>query len=156
MSLTEPQMQDEIVFVSRRFEAPRERVFSAWTDPRALQRWFGPQGARTVNAEVDLRVGGHYRFTMQTGEQGTVCVHGSYREIVFPDKLVFTWVLDDQGCEGSEGIKAETLVTIEFVDVGGATQVRLTHEGLPTEKSRQGHAAGWESSLDCLWEYMQE
>jgi len=64
--------------------------------------------------------------------------------------LVFTWILEGQGCEGSEDQYAETVVTIEFQDMGTSTRLILTHEFLPSEESKEGHSMGWNSSFDCL------
>ncbi len=150
MATPNPTQQTHSAVIKRVFDAPRERVFRAWIDPDELKRWFGPEGVTTVNAEVDLRVGGEYKTVMQTPAGETVHHYGTYREINPPEKLVYTWVLDGQGCGGSEGEYTETLVTIEFHELGTSTEVVLTHEFLPSEKSLEGHTFGWNSSLDCL------
>ena len=129
----------------RTFAAPREKVFRAWTDPQELKKWFGPEGYSTPIAEVDLRAGGKYRLGMMKLPQGEVLyVVGTYREIRPPEKLVYTWSWEAQPELG------ETLVTVEFRDLGRSTEVMLTHELFPNEKARQQHEKGWSSILDKL------
>ena len=136
--------------ITREFDAPCEKVFKAWTDPGALKKWFGPPGVATQSASVDLRVGGVYQLTMVPSDGDPVIHHGRYRLIEPPHKLVFTWILEGQACEGSDGETAETLVTIVFHDLGSTTRVELIHEFLPSEKSKEGHTMGWNGSLDRL------
>jgi len=141
--------------IKRRFPVSRDALFHAWTDPAALQAWFGPEGVTTRLAEIDLRVGGKYRVEMVT-PSGEVIVHnGVYKEIQQPEKLVFTWLLQDQACEGSDGEHVETEVTIRLIIVDeGTTELQLLHRGLPTQKARDGHEFGWSGSFGCLEGYL--
>lgn len=83
--------QETTLQIKRTFAAPREKVFQAWTDPAALKRWFGPSDDfSTPVAEVDLRVGGRYRIHMKSPDGQPHTVHGVYREVTPPAKLVFT------------------------------------------------------------------
>jgi len=147
-----PQLSTETMsaFVKRTFNAPREKVFRAWTEPEALKCWFGPEGFTLQSAEVDLRTGGSYRLAMKPANGDVYYHYGTYREIDPPEKLVFTWILEDQPCDGSENQDCETLVTVEFRDLGATTEVTLTHELLPTEQARAGHEFAWTASFDCL------
>lgn len=134
------------------FHVPAERLFDAWTDPSLVVQWFGPAGFTTPEAKIDLRVGGGYRFRMHP-PQGEPLVHwGEYKVIDRPRTLSFTWMLENQGCEGSKDVMCETLVTLQFIEMGDKTELIVTHDGLPTEQSREGHAFGWNSSLTCLQE----
>jgi len=101
---------DTTLHLRRTFTAPREKVFRAWTDPEELKQWWGPEGCSTPIAEIDLRVGGKYRFGMKPLEGDLIFVSGTYREIRPPEKLVYTWVW-----EGSEMDAGETLVTVKFL-----------------------------------------
>ncbi len=150
MNLTATDIQSYTVSLTRDFNAPREKVFQAWTDPEILTKWFGPKGVSTESAQVDLKVGGKYQFTMKEPDGKIINLGGQYREIDPPNKLVFTWILDGQDCGGSEGQYAETVVTIEFQDIGTSTRLILTHDFLPSEESKEGHTMGWNGSFDCL------
>lgn len=154
MSLSATDIQSYTLSLTRDFNAPREKVFQAWTDPEILVKWFGPQGVTTESAQIDLTVGGKYQFTLRLPD-GQIATHqGEYREIDPPNRLVFTGILDGQGCEGSAGLYAETVITIEFQDMGSATRLILTHDFLPSEASKESHSFGWNGSFDRLAEIL--
>ncbi len=122
--------------IRRTFNAPRERVFAAWTRPEHLSQWAAP-GPMTGNAEVDLRVGGRYRIVMSGPDGATRIVGGTYRVVDAPAKLVYTWQwLDRENA-------TEMLITVEFTARGNATDVVLRHEGFSTERDRAAHEQGW-------------
>lgn len=127
----------------RTFPAPPERVFRAWTDPEALKRWSGPGAFTTPLAEVDLRVGGAFRIHMRAPDGTEHRVRGVYREVAPPARLVYTWQWETE-------VAPETLVTVEFHDRGGATEVVLTHERFPDEKTRTDHEQGWSACFEKL------
>ncbi len=131
--------------LTRTFTAPREKIFRAWTDPETVKKWFGPVGYSTPSAEVDLRVGGQYRLGMRKLPDGEIFyLTGAYREVRPPEKLVYTWRWESQPELG------ETRVTVMFRNRGNSTDVAVTHELFPTEKARDDHDEGWNSSLDRL------
>lgn len=138
--------------LSRTFWAPREKVFRAWTDPEALKMWYGPAGWSTPSAEVDLRVGGGYRIAMKGPDGEEIRLSGTFREVRPPERLVYTW--NWEKFHFDLGGMGETLVTIEFRERGDATELILTHERFPTAEARDRHDAGWNSTLDCLGEYL--
>lgn len=150
MNSTATKIDQYSVSLTRDVNAPIEKVFRAWTDPDILTKWFGPKEVTTRSAQVDLKVGGKYQLVMEAAEGKIHTIGGAFREIDPPRKLVFTWILDPQGCEGSDGFDAETLVTLEFQDLGAATRIALTHDFLPSEKSKESHQMGWIGSFDCL------
>lgn len=129
--------------IKRLIKAPRDRVFAAWTTPQDIQKWFGPGPCRVLSAKVDLRPGGEYRIQAEGGECGNCEVVGVYREIKRPSRLVYTWQW-----QGSE--MGETLVTVDFAEVDGWTEVRLRHEGFPAAEPRDKHNQGWDGCLDKL------
>ncbi|HVT59321.1 MAG TPA: SRPBCC domain-containing protein [Thermoanaerobaculia bacterium] len=133
--------------LTRRFAAPRERLFRAWTDPRQLSRWFRPApDYLDTQAEVDLQVGGRYRLGMRKAqpEAPPSVVGGVYEEITPPERLVFTW-----RWEGEQS-GSDMRVTVEFLDHGGETEIVLTHELFASDQSRTQHAHGWEGCLGQL------
>ena len=131
--------------VSRVFDAPRERVFRAWTDPRVLEKWWGPPGFSCPLAQVDLRTGGAYRLGMKPPQGETFYLGGTFREVRPPERLVYTW----QWEEDTEGT-GETLVTVEFKDLGARTEVVLTHERFPDAGAVRRHGDGWNGCLESL------
>jgi len=131
--------------LKRTFAAQREKVFRAWTEPEALKKWFAPtDNHSTPFAEVDLRVGGRYRIDIKDPAGKLFRLGGTFREVRPPEKLVYTWAW-----EGDADI-GETLVTVEFRDLGKSTEVALTHELFPDEKALKNHEWGWSGGLDRL------
>jgi uncharacterized protein YndB with AHSA1/START domain len=134
--------------ISRTFPAPRERVFRAWTEAEALKSWFAPSEQFVTRIPLlEVRVGGYYRIKMEI-EGKTHTVTGSYREVSPPRKLVFTWKWETEPQHG------DSLVTIEFLERGGKTEVILTHERLPSETARDEHQKGWTGCLDRLGNFV--
>lgn len=131
--------------ITRVVKADPERVFRAWTEPERLKAWSCPEGGTVIAAEVDLRVGGRYRITMQSSEGGVHNAVGEYREIEPPHRLVYTWDWEEDEYE-----VGETLVTAEFRALGGATEVILTHELFPNVEAKASHEQGWASCLNRL------
>ena len=136
--------------IRRTFQAPRERVFRAWTDAAELARWFAPSAEYSTRVpELDLKVGGKYKLEMQHKGGNINKVGGTYREIVPPEKIVFTWRWEN------DPSAHESLVTIEFLDLGPATQVLLTHVQLPDVDQRDKHSQGWDGCLTRLEQYFE-
>lgn len=135
--------------ISRVIDAPRERVFHAWTDPELVPQWFGVRVPRASAAELDLRVGGTFRIGGKNplGGGGWRCV-GTYLEVVPPERLVYTFGWEGRGLSNM----GESLVTVEFRDRGDTTEIVLTHERNPTRGVRAYHSFGWRSSLKRLAE----
>jgi len=133
---------------ARTFRAPRERVFRAWVDPEALKRWFiePTEGRWAAEPQLDPRPGGQYRLAGESGGKAW-CVHGTYREVKPPERLVFTWEWEDHPNPGDSG---QTLVTVEFHDRGAHTELVLLQEGFPHEASREDHRTGWAGCFDAM------
>lgn len=141
--------------LDRTIEAPRERVFEAFTQPEHLSRWWAArEGYLTPIAEVDLRIGGSYRLGMQDPEQEhPFVVGGVFKEVAHPEKLVFTWTWETAPHD-SHWTPPETLVTVEFVDLGGSTKIILTHQGFNDENMRDEHSRGWGGCFDSFTKYL--
>ena len=150
MNIAEKPAETKSLYIQRLFDCDCETMFNVWTDANVLSQWFGPEGVVTESAEVDLRPGGDYRFTLKLPDGEIVQHYGTYREIIAPEKLVFTWLLDGQVCEGGQAETSETLVSVEFRPRGKQTEVSLTHELFVTDKTKDMHAYGWNGCLDSL------
>ncbi len=141
----------EVLRLSRRFKAPREAVFRAFTDPAALAKWFGPEGVNVQNVKIDLRPGGAYSWEFVEKDGELIPLSGVYREIEPPRRLAFTWTWGSGGMAG-----LETLVTIELAEAGAETELALTHEKLPSQEAVDLHRQGWTSSFKCLDQAIEE
>jgi uncharacterized protein YndB with AHSA1/START domain len=136
--------------IRRTFNAPRALVFRAWTEPQMLAQWSCPRGFTFTENSGDLRVGGTFSARMRSPEGSEHRLRGVYREIVPPERLVFThcWV-DEQGTPG-----AETLVTVTLSEHDGRTEMRF-HQGLfASVAARDGHEQGWSSCFERLAELL--
>jgi uncharacterized protein YndB with AHSA1/START domain len=129
--------------LTRLIEADPAKVFDAWTEPQHLNLWSAPEGM-DVEAEVDLSVGGKYRIRMK-GAEGEFNAVGEYLEIDRPNRLRYTWSWEEEGND-----YYETVVTVEFHDRDGATEVVLIHEQFPDADIAGKHTEGWTSCLNRL------
>lgn len=136
--------------IVRFINVPTDRVYDAWTDPAQLRQWFGPENVRTRKFTADVRVGGNYRWDLTSPEGEEMSAFGEYKELVPGKKIVFTWQWDnDEAWENRTSV-----VTIELVESRGGTELRLKHEKLPSEESRDRHNEGWNSLLDKLEQFL--
>ena len=138
--------------VKRLIKAPRDRVYAAWTDPAQLKQWFGPENVQTHELAVEARVGGKFRWDLTNSEGERMTCRGEYRELELGKKIVFTWKWDDDETWENH----ISVVTVELSDCEGGTELRLTHEQLPNEQSRDGHTRGWNSALDKLENFLRQ
>jgi uncharacterized protein YndB with AHSA1/START domain len=144
---TAPSQPETSLHIKRTFAAPRERVYRAWTDAKQFALWFHPTDQyTTVITRMDLRVEGGYDLEMHHKGGNVHKLSGKYKEINPPEKLVFTWKW--QHIE-----MAETLVTLEFRDLGASTEVTLTHDNLYDAELRAKHNEGWNACLEQLTKY---
>lgn len=112
---------DRELAMTRVFDAPRSMVFDAWTKPELLKRWLGVFGSWTFAVcEVDLRVGGKYRFVWRGKDGNEMAMGGVYREIVRPERIVCTEKFDDPWYEG------DAIDTTTFVERAGKTTMTTT------------------------------
>jgi uncharacterized protein YndB with AHSA1/START domain len=118
LSITTPSERE--LAMTRVFDAPRRLVFDAYTKPELLKRWFGPEGWTLVVCEIDLAVGGSWRYTLRKGDGTEMRMSGVYREILAPERIVSTESFDDPWYEG------EAVTTTTFVERGGKTTLTTT------------------------------
>ena len=132
----------EALEVRRTFNAPRRRVFDAWTQADEIKKWAAPGAMTVAHAESDLRVGGKYRIHMRAPDGQEHRVFGVYRVVDPPKKVVYTWTWE------TAPDVTNTIVTVEFHERGKATEIVLRHEGLDTAEQRKRHEEGWVGCLD--------
>jgi uncharacterized protein YndB with AHSA1/START domain len=150
-----PRPQREIT-LTRIFNAPRELVFKAWTDPKHLQAWWGPHRFTNPVCETDFRVGGKWHIVMRGPNGMDYPCGGAYREILEPERLVFTNIaLDDKGTPVIDGL---TVVTFEAQN--GKTKLTLNTRGTAmvdyAAQYLAGMEAGWTQSLERLAELVEK
>jgi len=151
------------VFITRLFDAPRDLVWQAWTDPRHFKLWWGPKDYTCPFCEMDLRVGGKYLNCMRSPEGKDYWSTGVYREIIPMERLVFKdCFADEQGNVVPAtyyGLGAdfpiEMLVIVTLEDQDGKTKLTLRHIDLPTGPDREGAQLGWSQSFDKLAESLK-
>ena len=154
--------QQEFV-IERIFDAPRELIWKAWTDPERVMRWWGPKGFTSPACQVDLRVGGTYLWCMRSPEGQDLWSTGVYREIVPFERIVCTNSFADENGNvvpaAHYGITAdhplEMVTTVTFEDIGGKTRLTLRQEGMLAGEMSEMATAGWNESFDKLAESLR-
>jgi len=157
--VTERSAERELV-ITRIFDAPRELVWKAWTEPEHFKKWWGPKNFTAPVIKIDLRVGGGYLYCMRSSEGQEFWTTGAYREIVPMERLVYTDSFSD--AEGNPvpashyGVPgdwpSELLVTVTFEEVGSKTKMTLRQVGIPAGVMSEMAVAGWNESFDKLAE----
>jgi uncharacterized protein YndB with AHSA1/START domain len=142
------------------FPAPPEAVFAAFVSADALKEWWSPEGYAAVEVQVNARVGGQYSVVMRSyAGSETVYVRGVYREISRPRRLVFTHMFEHRGSSApfaGVGLAGhETLVTVEFIARGEATELILVQEQIPTPEAEQMLEFGWQGILANLARHLE-
>jgi len=145
--MTDSTTAEQQITITRVFDAPRELVFKAWTDPDQVASWFGPAGFETPreSVEIDLRVGGRFKLRMVQGRAGMEYgLDYEILELVEPELLVLR---SDPMPE--MGLHHETVTRVELQEDGGKTRMILTDGPYP-EAGGRGASAGWEAAFDKL------
>jgi uncharacterized protein YndB with AHSA1/START domain len=143
------------ILITREFDAPAHLVFRAYTTPELVERWWSGERGEVTVAEIDLRVGGRWRYAMVANEGFEVAFHGEYREIVPNERLVSTEVFEGMpGDEQPAGDELGTLNTATFTEIDGRTRLEVLVD-CPTEEIRDaiiasGMEGGMQESYDRL------
>ena len=156
-------MKEQELVITRIFDAPREHVWRAWTEPERLMRWWGPKGFTSPACKIDFRVGGKYLYCMRSPEGQDFWSTGTYREIAQPSLLVCTDSFADE--EGnvvpathygmSPDFPLELQVAVTLAEDGGKTRMTLRHVGIPAGEMSEMCEAGWNESFDKLAESLR-
>jgi uncharacterized protein YndB with AHSA1/START domain len=138
--------QGELV-LTRIFDAPRERVFQVWTDPKHVALWWGPHGFTTTVQEMDVRPGGNWRYSMRGPDGNSYPFNGKYVEVVAPERLVFVGTIH-------EVAEHKVWTEILFADQGGKTKVTVHQVYSFQSEATRGAPIGWSQQLDRLEKYL--
>jgi uncharacterized protein YndB with AHSA1/START domain len=137
--------------LTRLYNAPRERVWKAWTDPEQLAQWWGPDGFTTPRCELDVRPAGMLRIDMRAPDGNVLPLTGVYREVVAPERLVFLC----SAVDGNGQLIFEVLNTISFAKQGGKTKLTVQTQVLrKTPGADEGQVEGWTQTLVRLEELL--
>lgn len=136
--------QDELsLTLVRIFDAPPSLVFRVWSTAEHVVRWWGPNNFSVPSMKIDFRVNGAWRGCIRAPDGREYWASGAYREIVPPERLVFTYRGEVEG-----GI--DTLVTVTFEEVDGRTRLTFHQAPFPTVADRDSHITGWGECLGRL------
>jgi uncharacterized protein YndB with AHSA1/START domain len=136
------------LIVSRVISAPSALVFRAWTEPAQLMQWFGPAEVELRSLRAEVKIGGAFRVHF-VSEKGDHIATGSYREIVPNRRLKFSWSWEHYAMPDS-------VVTVDFEDLGKTTRLTLVHEGLPDQEDADDHTKGWTSMIEKFARLMNQ
>jgi uncharacterized protein YndB with AHSA1/START domain len=149
--------------ITRVFDAPRELVFRAWTEPEHLVRWWGPNGFTTPVCKIDLRPGGVWHICMRAADGRDYWSKGIYREIIAPERIVTTDFFSDEDGNlvqpAQYGLPAdwpaEMLLTVTFAEQDGKTKLTVRQSVSEALARSIGAVDGWNQSLDRLAEQLK-
>lgn len=144
--------------ITHEFNAPRERVWQAWTDPQQITKWLRMgEDMAAESAKADLRVGGKFRIQLRKTDGEYFTAAGTYLEVMPLERLVCTWdwEKDGGGTEFGELEGAETQLTVVFRAIGNRTQLVLTHEKFASVERRDRHQGGWTTWVDALGTFVE-
>lgn len=149
-----------MVVITRVYKAPRELVFQAWTDRQHLARWYAPQGCTIEFRTLDFRVGGRFHSCIRIPNGKECWCTGVYREIVAPERIVFTMAIADEAGRVMNAVDVgmdpewpqETTVTVTFTAQGGQTLLMLHQTVSESLAKRTGAHPSWVQMLDRLAE----
>jgi uncharacterized protein YndB with AHSA1/START domain len=140
---------DREIHTERVFDAPRDRVFAAFVDPRLIPRWWGPRGTATIVDVMDVRPGGSWRFVSHDSDGSETAFRGTYREVVAPERIVqtFEW----EGLPGHVSIDTAT-----FEDLGDRTRLTTTTLFHTTEERDGMLSSGMERGMNETYARLDE
>jgi uncharacterized protein YndB with AHSA1/START domain/predicted enzyme related to lactoylglutathione lyase len=162
MAKTQPVKRRALI-IKRTFDAPREYMWKAWTEPELAARWWGPKGYTTPVCKIELRVGGKYINDMRSPDGKDYWSTGVYREIAAPERLVMTDNFADEKGNvvpashyGMDGDWSAATIAVTFEEVNGKTRQTLEHRGIVgiSDEDFEGMRQGWSESLDKLAQYL--
>jgi len=140
---------DTEILITREFDAEPHLVYRAWTTPELVARWWHGDHGSVTSIDIDLRVGGHWRYVMVANDGSEVAFHGDYREVVPDQRLVTTEVF-----EGAPDNEAVTTAT--FTDLGGRTRVEILVRHASRHARDMHLESGMESGLQRALELLEE
>ena len=143
---------DEQILITREFDAPRHLVYRAWTTPELVKRWWSGRQGETTTVEIDLRVGGRWRYVMVAAGGVEVAFHGEYQEIVPNERIVTTQVFEVPGAPEDEGV----LNIVTFTEVDRRTVLTLLVQAHSRQERDMIMASGMEVGMQQQLELLDQ
>ncbi|HLW18570.1 MAG TPA: SRPBCC family protein [Actinomycetota bacterium] len=141
---------DTTILLEREFDAPRHLVWEAMTKPEHVKQWWGPRGYTLPSCEIDLRVGGEWRYLSRAEDGSEFLFRGVYREITPVERLSYTWIFDFAPYNETVAIE-----TVELEERGGRTYAKTTMEW-PSKEARDGHANAMQDGAAQTMDRLEE
>lgn len=146
------------LLITHLFDAPRELVFSAWTDPEQLKHWYAPDGCTIAFKSIAVKVGGEFHSCIHDPVHGPCWIKGIYQEVVAPERLVFSMILSNEQGDNvnatdagkSEDWPQALVTTVTFAAIGNQTKVTLHQTVAEEEAKKTGAYQSWFSMFDRL------
>lgn len=153
---------DQVLLITRTFDAPIDLVFKAWTDPDRVMKWWGPKDFTCPFCRIDLRLGGTYLYCMRSSDGKNYWGTGTYLEIIEPEHIVYTDNFADENgnivSPKSYGLSAdwpnEAIIKVDFSEDSDKTILTLQHSPIKPGKERDMCRDGWNELLDKLADYL--
>jgi uncharacterized protein YndB with AHSA1/START domain len=143
-------LQERELTITRVLDAPRTLVFKVWTQSEHFARWLGPKDFTAIACQMNVKVGGLYRACIRSPEGKDHWMQGFYREVIEPERLVFTFAWEDE----DNHPKHETLVTVTFTEQDNKTLMTFHQAIFESTESRNAHRTGWSECFDRLQAYL--
>ncbi len=144
--------ESQPLIIKRIFDAPRELVYAAWTQNEHMKVWSCPESFVIAFGDLDVRPGGKWHAGMKGPDGIELKLGGEYLEVIPNEHLKYTHAWEE--ADGTPG--TQMLVTVDFDDVDGKTEMTFTQTGFDSIESRDGHEGGWSQSFDKLTAYLIE
>ena len=141
--LARTPITDRELVIERLIDAPRDLVFRTWVDPRMALAWWGPPESPATHVQIEFRVGGAWSGRLRTVDGRELRQKGVFREIVPPERLVFTFVWEDANGRGQE-----SLVSLYFADDAGRTRLALNERPFRSRALRDANVVEWSDAID--------
>ena len=150
------ELDKRTIVITRVFDGPRALVFKAWTDPKHVAQWWGPKGFNNTDCEMDMRTGGAFVLHMRGPDGVMYPCEGVFREVVVPERIVYTGPARGDAC--GAGLPPNAMVTVTFEEDDGQTTVtiytRFQSSADREAAVKMGFRTGWTDSFDRLADYL--
>jgi uncharacterized protein YndB with AHSA1/START domain len=143
---------DRVLIIERVFDAPRDMVWDAFTNPKHLLSWMGPRDHPATTYQADARPGGKWRGCLRSSDgKEELWQSGVFHEVTRPERIVYTFQWDKRH---ADDYTFATLITIHFAIEGARTRMHFQQAYFNTKANRDGHNGGWNSGFDRLAEFL--